>query len=70
MNPFLQYEANPTRQRAIKAMCSACMGCTKEELEVGFRQMIRDCVSVKCPLHRYRPFQTKEQKDAIANSTD
>jgi|DEB0MinimDraft_3_1074331.scaffolds.fasta_scaffold00948_10 hypothetical protein len=70
MNPFLQYEAKPTRQRAIKAMCAACMGCTKEELEVGFRQMIKDCTSVRCPLHRFRPFQSKESSDAVTDTTD
>jgi hypothetical protein len=69
-NPFILYEAKPTRQRAIKAMCAACMGCTKEELEQGFRQDIRDCTSVKCPLHRFRPYQTKEQKNAVAHSAN
>lgn len=67
MNPILQYEKYPTRGKAIKAMCAHCMGCTREHMEPGFRQCIRDCTSEGCPLHRYRPFQKDaENADTVA----
>ena len=62
MNPILAYERAPTRGKAIKAMCSHCMGCTRDYVEVGFRQSIRDCTSTGCPLYRYRPFQARALK--------
>lgn len=65
-------EANPvakffngkmsSRALAMKAMCCACMGCTKDATEPGFRTMVRECASgptskAPCPLHGHRPFQ-------------
>ena len=64
MNPLIQSDNNPqSRKLAIKAMCAHCMGCTREELEPGFRQAITACTACKCPLYKFRPFQ-KETDDA------
>lgn len=68
LNPILNLEKKRTRQRAIKAMCAACMGCTRDHIEQGFRECIRNCTSVKCPLHFYRPYQVKESDNADSNS--
>ncbi len=69
-NPLLQYEKKRTRQRAIKAMCAHCMGCTKDHIEPGFRECIRNCTAPNCPLYFYRPYQDKETKDAVAHSAN
>jgi hypothetical protein len=69
-NPLLQYEKKRTRQRAIKAMCAHCMGCTKDHIEQGFRESIRNCTAPNCPLYFYRPYQDKETKDAVAHSAN
>ena len=56
-NPILQYANKPTsRKAAIKAMCAQCFGCTKNHLEKGFKESIRDCSSSDCPLHPLRPY--------------
>lgn len=68
MNPILRYDRRPTRKNAINAMCAHCMGCTREELEVGFRNDVKNCASTECPLHRFRPFQSKGEVDAIAHT--
>ena len=68
-NPLLQLERKRTRQRAIKAMCAHCMGCTKDHIEPGFRECVRNCTSVNCPLHFYRPYQDKESSDADTDTT-
>lgn len=60
MNPIVRFREKPTHLKAIKAMCSHCMGCTAEHMEPGFRTLIRDCASTHCPLHMYRPFQRKD----------
>ena len=41
---------------------------TREELEVGFRNDVKNCASTGCPLHRFRPFQSKGEVDAIAHT--
>ena len=68
-NPIKLFDAKQTRQRAIKAMCAACMGCTRDRLEPGFRDDIRRCSSTGCPLYIFRPYQTKEMKDGIAHTS-
>jgi hypothetical protein len=68
LNPILNLEKKRTRQRAIKAMCAHCMGCTRDHIEQGFRECIRNCTSVNCPLHFYRPYQVKESDNADSNS--
>lgn len=57
-NPIRRFQANPGRTLAIHAMCASCMGCDENHMEPGFRANIRECTTVKCPLHNYRPFQT------------
>lgn len=59
-NPLRKFADKPTRGAAIKAKCCECVGCTPSHLEPGFRQTIRECASFSCPLHLFRPFQTKE----------
>lgn len=44
-----------SRSSAIKAMCQRCMGW---EDAVKF---IRQCESVTCPLHPYRPYQGRNE---------
>ena len=68
LNPILNLEKKRTRQRAIKAMCAACMGCTRDHIEQGFRECIRNCTSVNCPLHFYRPYHVKESDNADSKS--
>lgn len=58
-NPIARFRKNPTRPNAIKAMCANCMGCTDEEINPGFRSLIRDCTSPKCPLYAFRPYKEK-----------
>lgn len=43
---------SPTK--AIKAKCIDCMGCE------DYRNRVRDCKTVTCALHPYRPYQTEE----------
>ena len=69
-NPIIQYERKRTRQRAIKAMCAHCMGCTRDHIEPGFRECIRNCTAPHCPLYFYRPYQDKETTDAVAHSAN
>ena len=61
MNPFTSFLKHPTRGKAIKAMCAHCVGCTPKHLERGFRDDIRNCPATTCPLHQFRPYQTKEK---------
>jgi len=49
-------------------MCAHCMGCTKDHIEPGFRECIRNCTAPSCPLYFYRPYQDKETKDAVAHT--
>jgi hypothetical protein len=48
-------EGKGGRANAIRAKCLDC--CAYQ------REMIRDCASVRCPLHPWRPYQT-DPKDA------
>lgn len=59
-NPMARYLRKPTRGNAIKAMCAHCVGCTYEEVESGFRNLIKDCTAEACPLYKYRPYQDKK----------
>ena len=59
-NPIIRARAKPNSLRAaVNAMCAACMGCTEQMIEPGFRNEIRDCSSRDCPLWAKRPYQTK-----------
>ena len=68
LNPLLIYDKKPTRGKAIKAMCAHCMGCTRDHIEPGFRECIRNCTSIGCPLHLYRPYQKKEAEVVNSNT--
>ena len=57
-NPLARF--NPLRdgrKAAIEAMCAACMGCTLEQAEPGFKRAISECTSKQCPLWTFRPYQ-------------
>ena len=59
-NPILRNVKRPTYLNSIKAMCAHCMGCTETHLERGFKESIRECSSITCPLYRYRPYRGSE----------
>ncbi len=52
---------------AINAMCATCVGCTaqlqgkgyQDYLPEGFRNEIRHCAVLGCPIHHLRPYQDK-----------
>ena len=57
-NPVARFFAlKPSFTGAIKAKCAECMGCTKDHLEEGFKNEIRNCSSHSCPLYLFRPYQ-------------
>lgn len=58
-NPLRKYMTKPTRGQAIKAKCAECVGCTLDAAEPGFRILIRNCTSTRCPLYVFRPYQAK-----------
>lgn len=59
-NPIVKFLNAPTAGKAIKAKCSECMGCTKDRIEPGFKQSIRDCTSYQCPLYAFRPYRPRK----------
>lgn len=69
MTPIKRYYAKHTRETAIHAKCTECMGCTSVEqrngqedhLEKGFRHEIRHCTSPACSLFDFRPYQDKKE---------
>ena len=62
-NPIVRAQSKPKSLRAaIDAMCAACMGCTIEMIEPGFRNEIRNCTSHHCPLWTHRPYQRGSQE--------
>ncbi len=54
---------------AINAMCASCVGCSselqgkgfREHIEAGFRETIRHCAVLGCPIHHLRPYQVEEE---------
>ena len=57
-NPIVKWMANPTnRKLAINAKCAECVGCEAHHIEHGFRETIRNCTAIKCPLYHVRPFK-------------
>jgi hypothetical protein len=59
-NPIIRAQSKPNSKRAaIDAMCAACMGCSEQMIEPGFRNEIRDCSAPDCPLWAHRPYQPK-----------
>lgn len=56
-NPIQQFMNKQTRQRAIKAKCAECVGCTPTHVEAGFKQTIHECTAKACPLFKFRPYQ-------------
>ncbi|MBG56801.1 MAG: hypothetical protein CMK46_00750 [Porticoccus sp.] len=64
-NPVKRALIRPTRKNAIDAMCAQCLGCTKDHIESGFRESIRDCTAPHCSLFPFRPYQVKKQGASI-----
>ena len=57
-NPVARFfTLKPSRTHAIKAKCAECMGCTKDHLEEGFKNEIRNCSAHSCPLYLFRPYK-------------
>jgi len=56
-NPIARFKRRPTLRGAVDAKCAECMGCTAKIVETGYRELIRECASLQCPLHSYRPYQ-------------
>ena len=46
-----------TPKKAIAAMCASCMGCTKDHIEEGFKNEIRNCSAQACSLYSFRPYK-------------
>jgi len=70
LNPILLFDKAPTRGKAIKAMCAHCMGCTRDHIEAGFRENIRNCTSTGCPLYLFRPYQKKGSSEPKGDQDD
>ena len=52
-NPVKRASIAPvTPKKAIAAMCASCMGCTKDHIEEGFKNEIRNC-----SLYSFRPYK-------------
>lgn len=57
-NPLARFDPlRDGRKAAIDAMCAACMGCTPQWSEPGFKRAVIECSSKRCPLWTFRPFQ-------------
>jgi len=57
-NPVARFFAlKPSRAGAIKAKCAECMGCTKDHLEEGYKNEIRNCSAQACSLYSFRPYK-------------
>ena len=57
-NPVKRASIAPvTPKKAIAAMCASCMGCTKDHIEEGFKNEIRNCSTPHCPLYCVRPYK-------------
>jgi len=64
--PFQQLAAYPgSRSVAIKAMCTHCAGGPTTDAQLAgkgydsdWKATIKQCPSVGCPLHRFRPFKS------------
>jgi hypothetical protein len=57
MNPIERAQERPdSLRRAITAKCYECVGMDGDP---GFRDTIRTCTSLRCPLYAVRPYQKK-----------
>jgi len=58
-NPLQKWhESDKTsRSLAIHANCLECVGCSPTETASGYRDAIRSCHLVDCPLHVFRPYR-------------
>tara|TARA_R110001592_G_C13163626_1_gene749165 strand:+ start:2782 stop:3090 length:309 start_codon:yes stop_codon:yes gene_type:complete len=64
-NPVKRALIQPSRKNVINAKCAECFGCTFDHIEPGFRESIRYCSSLSCPLLPFRPYQVKKQGASI-----
>ena len=56
-NPISRNLRSPSRKNAADAMCARCVGCTRDHLEPGFKEDIKNCSDNECPMHEWRPYQ-------------
>ena len=57
-NPVKRASTSPVApKKAIAAMCASCMGCTKDHIEEGFKNEIRNCSAQACSLYSFRPYK-------------
>jgi len=54
-NPLERYLEKPTHKSAIHAKCYECVGSGVDPYVVA----IRTCTVGTCPLHPFRPYQSK-----------
>ena len=67
---FTKREQEPnyrSMRNAVNATCAGCVGVTAaiqgkgfvDHIEPRFKETIRACMVLSCPLHDYRPYQVK-----------
>lgn len=55
-------------KRAIAAFCFTCFGGTENEMpDPGWKNDIKHCPSVKCPLYNHRPYKERSIDNNISN---
>ena len=58
LNPLQKARENPhSRAAALKAKCFECVGGTLDDSPPNWRNEIRYCTSIMCPLVPVRPYQ-------------
>lgn len=64
-NPIIRAQKQPNSLRlAVDANCFYCIGGTEDEMpDPGWREEVRDCTAMLCPLHPHRPYQRIDDKD-------
>ena len=61
-NPISRNLRSPSRKNADDAMCARCVGCTRDHLEPGFKEDIKNCSDNDCPMYKKRPYQQVSKK--------
>ncbi len=61
---YLKATEGNSRDAAIRAFCYECMG-----YDAGYRESIKNCTDVGCPLYPYRPHKATEQPLMPQNET-
>lgn len=69
-NPISRNLRSPSRKNAADAMCARCVGCTRDHLEPGFKEDIKNCSDNDCPIHEWRPYQKAEKTSLNRSKTE